>query len=185
MHFNTGSRREAVPMARGFAAAFGGCEAVVTPSAACASMVREYYPALAEEAGDPGLARAGAEVAPRTHELSVFLADVLGVTDVGGYFPHRVTYHPSCHSLRLLRVGDAPLRLLRNVGGIDLVELPNSEECCGFGGTFAIKNPDTSSAMLADKVRCVLNTGAELCTASDNSCLMHIFGSLLRQRTGV
>ena len=110
MHFNTGYRREAVPMARGFVAAFGGYQAVVTPSASCASMVREYFPALAAEAADPGLARAVAEVAPRTHELSVFLADVLGVTDVGGYFPHRVTYHPSCHSLRMLKVADSPLR---------------------------------------------------------------------------
>src|SRR6266567_2932448 len=121
MHFNTGYRREAVPMARGFAAAFGGFEAVVTPSASCASMVREYYPALAAEARDPGLARATAEIAPRTYELSVFLADVLGVTDVGAYFPHRVTYHPSCHSLRMLKVGDAPLRLLRAVRGGQLV----------------------------------------------------------------
>ena len=110
MHFNTGYRREAVPMARGFVAAFGGYQAVVTPLASCASMVREYFPALAAEAADPGLARAVAEVAPRTHELSVFLADVLGVTDVGGYFPHRVTYHPSCHSLRMLKVADSQLR---------------------------------------------------------------------------
>ena len=113
MHFNTGYRREATPMARGFTATFGGYEAVVTPSASCASMVREYFPALAAEAGDAALARAVAQLAPRTYELSVFLADVLGVTDVGAYFPHRVTYHPSCHSLRMLRVGDAPLRLLR------------------------------------------------------------------------
>src|ERR1700728_924228 len=111
MHFNTGYRREATPMARGFVAAFGGFEAVVTPSASCAAMIREYYPALAAEAGDESLARAVAQVAPRTYELSVFLADVLGVTDVGAYFPHRVTYHPSCHSLRMLRVGDAPARL--------------------------------------------------------------------------
>jgi L-lactate dehydrogenase complex protein LldE len=113
MHFNTGYRREATPMARGFTAAFSGYEAIVTPSASCASMVREYYPALAAEAQDPGLALAVAQIAPRTYELSVFLADVLGVTDVGAYFPHRVTYHPNCHSLRMLRVGDAPFRLLR------------------------------------------------------------------------
>src|ERR1700745_2097701 len=106
MHFNTGYRREAVPMARGFVAAFGGYEAIVTPSASCASMVREYFPALADEARDPGLARAVAEVAPRTYELSAFLAGVLGVTDVGAYFPHRVTYHPSCHGLPMLKGGD-------------------------------------------------------------------------------
>jgi L-lactate dehydrogenase complex protein LldE len=185
MHFNTGYRREAVPMARGFAAAFGGFEAVVTPSASCAAMVREYFPVLAAEAGDPALVRAVAEVAPRTHELSVFLADVLGVTDVGGYFPHRVTYHPSCHSLRMLKVGDAPLRLLRAVRGLDLADLPDAEACCGFGGTFAVKNADTSTAMLADKMRHVLSTGAEVCTAGDSSCLMHIGGGLSRLRAGV
>jgi L-lactate dehydrogenase complex protein LldE len=185
MHFNTGYRREAVPMARGFAGAFGGFEAVVTPSASCASMVREYFPALAAEARDPGLARALAEVAPRTYELSVFLADVLGVTDVGAYFPRRVTYHPSCHSLRMLKVGDAPLRLLRAVRGLDLADLPNAEECCGFGGTFAVKNPDVSAAICADKVAAVRQSGAEVLCAADNSCLMHIGGALERQRSGV
>jgi len=185
MHFNTGYRREAVPMARGFTAAFGGYEAVVTPSASCASMIREYYPALAAEAGDAGLARAVAAVAPRTHELSEFLTGVLGVTDVGAYFPHRVTYHPSCHSLRMLRVGDAPLRLLRAVRGLDLAELPDAESCCGFGGTFAVKNPDVSAAICADKVAAVRRSGAEVLCAADNSCLMHIGGALDRQRSGV
>jgi L-lactate dehydrogenase complex protein LldE len=118
-------------------------------------------------------------------ELSELLVDRLGVEDVGAYFPHRVTYHPTCHSLRMLRVGDRPVRLLRAVAGIDLVELPEAEECCGFGGTFAIKNAETSTAMLADKVRTVLDTHAEICTAADNSCLMHIGGALSRQRTGV
>jgi L-lactate dehydrogenase complex protein LldE len=185
MHFNTGYRREAVPMARGFAAAFGGYEAVVTPSASCASMVREYYPALAAEAGDAGLARAVAEVAPRTYELSVFLADVLGVTDVGAYFPHKVTYHPTCHGLRMLKVGDAPLRLLRAVRGLNLADLPDAEACCGFGGTFAVKNADVSAAICADKVAAVRRSGAEVLCAADNSCLMHIGGALQRQRSGV
>jgi L-lactate dehydrogenase complex protein LldE len=119
------------------------------------------------------------------HELSQFLVDVLGVDDVGAYFPHSVTYHPTCHSLRLLKVGDAPLRLLRNVRGLQLVELPEASSCCGFGGTFAVKNADTSTAMLTDKVRFVLDTGAEVCAALDNSCLMHIGGGLSRQRAGV
>ena len=185
MHVNTGYRREAVPMARGFVAAFGGYEAVVTPSASCASMVREYFPALAAEAADPGLARAVAEVAPRTHELSAFLTGVLGVTDVGGYFPHRVTYHPSCHSLRMLKVGDAPLRLLRAVRGLDLADLPDAEACCGFGGTFSVKNPDVSAAICADKVAAVRQSRAEVLCAADNSCLMHIGGALGRQRSGV
>ena len=185
MHFNTGYRREALPMARGFTAAFAGYEAVVTPSASCASMIREYYPALAAQARDPGLARAVAEVAPRTYELSVFLTGVLGVTDVGAYFPHRVTYHPSCHSLRMLQVGDAPLRLLRAVRGLDLADLPEADVCCGFGGTFAVKNPDVSAAMCADKVAAIRQSRAEVVCAGDNSCLMHIGGALSRMRTGV
>jgi L-lactate dehydrogenase complex protein LldE len=185
MHFNTGYRREAVPLARGLAGALGGYEAVVTPSASCASMVHEYFPALAAEAGDPGLARAVADLVPRTHELSVFLADVLGVTDVGAYFPHRVTYHPSCHSLRMLRVGDAPVRLLRAVRGLDLADLPDAESCCGFGGTFSVKNPDVSAAICADKVSAIRQTRAEVVCAADNSCLMHIGGALRRQRSGV
>jgi L-lactate dehydrogenase complex protein LldE len=122
---------------------------------------------------------------PRVYELSQLLVNKLGVEDVGAYYPHRVTYHPTCHSLRMLKVGDAPLKLLRNVKGIDLVELQNSEECCGFGGTFAVKNADTSMAMLGDKIRHVKNTGAEVCSAADNSCLMHIGGALSRQRSGV
>ncbi|HYZ55545.1 MAG TPA: (Fe-S)-binding protein [Streptosporangiaceae bacterium] len=185
MHFNTGYRRESLPMARGFAEAFGGFEAIVSPSASCTAMVREYHGQLAAEAGDPALARAAAEIAPRVHDLSTLLVDVLGVTDVGAYFPHRVTYHPTCHSLRMLRVGDAPLRLLREVRGIDLAELPNAESCCGFGGTFSIKNPDVSAAMCADKVAAVQQARAEVLCAADNSCLMHIGGSLTRQRTGV
>jgi L-lactate dehydrogenase complex protein LldE len=184
MHFNTGYRREAVPMARGMVAAFAGYDAVVSPSASCTAMVREYYPALAAEAGDAALARAVAELAPRTWELSEYLTGVLGVTDVGAYFPHRVTYHPSCHSLRMLAVGDAPLRLLRAVRGLDLADLPDAESCCGFGGTFAVKNADTSTAMLADKMRNVLATRAEVCTAGDSSCLMHIGGGLSRLRAG-
>jgi L-lactate dehydrogenase complex protein LldE len=147
-------------------------------------MVRDYHARVAEVAGDIGLADAVAETVPRVYELSEFLVDVLKATDVGAYFPHRVTYHPTCHSLRLLRVGDKPLTLLRAVRGIDLVELPGAEECCGFGGTFALKNADTSVAMLGDKIRHVVDTGAEVCTAGDNSCLAHIGGGLSRLRAG-
>jgi L-lactate dehydrogenase complex protein LldE len=185
MHFNTGYQREVMPLVRGFAAAFGDADVIVTPSASCASMVREYHPHLAGQAGDPGLARAVTEIAGRVHELSGLLTGVLGVTDVGAYFPHRVTYHPSCHSLRLLRVGDAPLRLLRAVGGIDLADLPAAETCCGFGGTFSLKNPDVSAAMCADKVAAIQQTRAEVVCAADSSCLMHIGGALTRQRAGV
>jgi L-lactate dehydrogenase complex protein LldE len=147
--------------------------------------VRDLYPRAAELAEDEELAQAVRDLAPRVFELSEFLVNKLGVEDVGAYYPHRVTYHPTCHSLRMIRVGDAPLRLLRAVRGIDLVELPRAEECCGFGGTFAVKNADTSIAMLGDKLRCVLDTRAEFCAASDTSCLMHIGGALHRQRSGV
>ncbi len=185
MHFNTGYRRETVPIVRGFAAAFGGFDVIVTPSASCAAMVREYHHLVAAESRDPGLARAVGEIAPRVHELSGFLVNVLDVVDVGAYFPFRVAYHPSCHSLRLLRVGDAPVRLLRAVRGLDLADLPGAAECCGFGGTFAIKNAATSAAMCADKVAAVRGTGAQVLCAADNSCLMHIGGALSRQRSGV
>jgi L-lactate dehydrogenase complex protein LldE len=185
MHFNTGYQPAALDLARRFVAVFADAEAVVAPSASCVGMVREFYPRLAEIANDPGLARAIADLLPRVYELSEFLVRKLGVDDVGAYYPHRVTYHPTCHSLRMLRVGDAPLRLLRKVRSIDLVELAGAEECCGFGGTFAIKNADTSLAMLGDKVRRVLDTRAEVCAAADNSCLMQIGGALHRQRAGV
>src|SRR4051794_29475820 len=185
MHSNSGYQLEAVPLARRFVRVFAGAEAIVCPSASCAGMVREHYPRLAELAGDEQLARDAAAVIPRVHELTEYVVDVLGVEDVGASFPHRVTYHPTCHSLRALHVGDRPLRLLRAVHGIDLVELPEAKECCGFGGTFAVKNKDVSSAMLADKMRAVLDTEAEIVTAGDNSCLMHIGGGLSRQRAGV
>jgi L-lactate dehydrogenase complex protein LldE len=168
MHINSGYAREGAALARRFARVFSDAEVVVTPSASCAAMLR-------------GHTGGGAPV----YELSEFLVEVLGVEDVGAYFPHRVTYHPTCHSLRELKVGDRPLRLLRAVRGIELVQLPQETECCGFGGTFAVKNAEVSSAMLADKVRAVLDTGAEIVCAGDNSCLMHIGGALSRQRTGV
>ena len=176
MHLNTGYRAQAVPLVEGFASAFAGYDAVVTPSASCAAMVRDWHPRLV-----PG----SADVASRVYELSEFLVDVLGTTDVGAYFPHPVTYHPTCHSLRMLRIGDRPLKLLREVRGIDLVELPDAEECCGFGGTFALKNADVSAAMAADKVGHIRGTGADTLCAADNSCLMHIGGTLSRVGAGV
>ena len=173
MHFNSGYEEQARRLAERFTEVFAGAEVVVVPSASCAGMVREGFPHLGAPA--PG---------PPVLELSEFLVDRLGVEDVGASFPHRVTYHPTCHSLRALKVGDRPLRLLRAVHGIDLVELPEADQCCGFGGTFAVKNADTSTAMLADKVRAVLDTRAEICAAGDASCLMHIGGGLARQRAG-
>lgn len=185
MHYNTGYQRETIPMVRKFVDTFSNDELICCPSASCVAMIRDHYVKAARMAKDPDLEAQLIDIVPRVYELTELLMYKLGVVDVGAYYPHRVTYHPSCHSLRLLRVGEAPLQLLRHVGGIELVELQSQEECCGFGGTFAIKNAETSSAMLADKVRCVLNTQAEFCVAADNSCLMHIGGSLHRQRTGV
>lgn len=175
MHLNSGYQPEAAALARRFGEAFAGSEAIVSPSASCVGMVRDHYRGL-----DP----AAAALAPRTYELTEFLTGALGVEDVGAYYPHRVTYHPTCHSLRGLRVGDAPRRLLGAVRGLELVELPEAEECCGFGGTFAVKNPDVSTAMLSDKLRTVGQTGAEVIAAADNSCLMHIGGGLSRGRVG-
>ena len=185
MHFNTGYQREAIPLVRRFVEIFKDYEAVVSPSGSCVSMVRELYPMAAELADDNQLIYLVKELASKVFELSEFLVERLKVTQVGAYYPHRVTYHPTCHSLRMLKVGDAPLKLLRAVKGIDLVELAEAKECCGFGGTFAVKNADTSVAMLSDKLRHVLDTKAEVLTAGDNSCLMHIGGGLKRSRAGV
>src|SRR6202789_4138013 len=185
MHVNTGSPREAIPLVRNHVAAFAGYDAVVVPSGSCTAAIRHQHADVARLAGDAALAQAAEAIAARTWELSEYLTDVLGVTDVGAYFPHRVTYHPTCHSLRMMHVGDAPLRLLREVRGIDLVDLPDAETCCGFGGTFSVKNPDVSAAMCADKVAAIRQSRAEVVCAGDNSCLMHIGGALSRQRTGV
>jgi len=185
MHVNSGYPGLALPLVRNHVAAFEGCQAVVAPSGSCTAAVRHQHAEVARRFGDSGLAGAAQELAGRTYELSEFLVDVLGVADVGARYPHRVTYHPTCHSLRLLRVGDRPLRLLRAVRDLELVELPAAETCCGFGGTFALKNPGVSGAMLADKLAAVAGTGAEVCTAGDASCLMHIGGGLSRQRAGV
>ena len=185
MHLNTGYAREALPLIRRTVEAFEPYDAVVAPSGSCVGSIRHQYATAAENAGDPALAEASRGLAARTYELSELLVDVLGTVDVGAYYPHRVTYHPTCHSLRVLRVGDRPLQLLRQVEAIDLRELPAADSCCGFGGTFALKNSDVSAAMLADKMKNVLSTGAEVCAASDSSCLMHIGGGLTRLRAGV
>jgi L-lactate dehydrogenase complex protein LldE len=183
MHLNTGYRREARELAERFVRVFADADVIVAPSASCVGTVRELYPALVQ--GEPTLEREFEALSSRLFELSEFLVGRLGVEDVGAAFPHRVTYHPTCHSLRVLRVGDAPYRLLRAVRGLDLVELPDASECCGFGGTFAVKNADTSAAILTDKIRCILDTGAEVCTAIDSSCLLQIGGALSRLRSGV
>ncbi|SFN50862.1 L-lactate dehydrogenase complex protein LldE [Pseudonocardia ammonioxydans] len=181
---NTGYLADAVPLVRNHLEAFDGCDAIIVPSGSCAGSVRHQHGLVAERSGDPGLVR-GVENAPPAYELTEYLVDVLGVTDVGAYFPHRVTYHPTCHSLRMLGVGDRPARLLRAVRGLTLLDLPGAAECCGFGGTFAVKNAETSIAMGNDKAHHVRTTGAEVLVAGDNSCLTHIGGLLSRQRSGV
>ncbi|HET7571211.1 MAG TPA: (Fe-S)-binding protein [Gaiellaceae bacterium] len=167
LHANSGYAREAARLGRRFERVFAGFDAVVAPSSSCVASVRE---------------RLGAD---DVYELSEFLVRRLEVEDVGARFPARVAYHPSCHSLRAARVGDAPERLLRNVRELELVELPRADECCGFGGTFALKNAETSSAMLADKCDALAASGAEVCTAVDGSCLLQIDGGLSRRGDAV
>jgi L-lactate dehydrogenase complex protein LldE len=169
MHVNSGYPREAARLAELQEKVFADFDAVVMPSGSCAGSVRHQW-----SGGDTS----------RYYELSEFLVDALGVTDVGAYFPHTVTWHPTCHSLRVLRVGDRPLQLLRAVEGLTLVELPGADSCCGFGGTFALKNDAVSAAMLADKVASVQATGADVVAAGDASCLMHIGGGLSRLSVG-
>ncbi|MGX1671163.1 (Fe-S)-binding protein [Streptomyces sp. NPDC055400] len=188
-HYNTGYRHEAEPLARKFSDVFGEYDAIVTPSGSCGAMVRELYPRMGERARAEGrgdeLAATLAPVVPKTYELTEFLVDVLGVTDVGAYYPHTVTYHPTCHGLRSLGLGDRPYQLLKAVKGLDLKELPDAQECCGFGGTFAVKNSDVSAAMGEDKVRNAASSGADVLCAADNSCLMHLGGTMSRLHTAM
>ena len=185
MHYNTGYQVEAVPLMERFVEQFKDAEAVVIPSSSCVAMMRDHYPMMAEQVERPELVSAVDAVLPKVFEFSEFLTRRLGLEDVGAYYPHRVTYHASCHGLRNLGLADGPMRLLQSVRGIDLVEIAGLEQCCGFGGTFAVKNADVSCAMLAEKVKAVLDTNAVVCTACDNSCLIHIQGGLHRQKTGV
>lgn len=183
LHANSGYFE--VDLVRRYVQVFSGYDAVVVPSSSCAGSIRHQHLMIARAAGDQALAAGAKKVAAKTFELSQFLIDVMGTDEVDAYFPHRVTYHPTCHSMRMLGVGDRPLRLLRKVRGIDLIELPRWDECCGFGGTFSIKNLDVSAVMLADKMEAVIKTGAEVLCAGDRSCLMHIGGGLDRIRAGV
>jgi L-lactate dehydrogenase complex protein LldE len=181
IHFNSGYRAEARHLGRAFVRTFEVADLIVCPSASCAGMVRFHLPELLAEA-DPILADAAAEIAGRTLELTELLVDRLGVVDVGARFPHAVALHPTCHSLRALRLGDRPRRLLEAVAALRLVELADAEGCCGFGGTFAVKNAAVSVAMGRDKVAAIVAAGAEVVTAVDTSCLLHIGGLLHRER---
>lgn len=171
LHHNAGELETSHALASRFAEVFAGFDAIVAPSASCVGHVRSV---LAEQ-GDEA-----ARVGERTYELSQFLVAQLGVEQVDAVFPHRVAYHPTCHSLRVLRVGESPQRLLSGVVGVETVALERADECCGFGGTFAIRNAAVSSAMLSDKLADIERSGAEVVCACDTSCLLHIGGGLER-----
>jgi L-lactate dehydrogenase complex protein LldE len=185
MHYNTGYHREAIPLVRRFVEMFRDAEAVCVPSASCVAMMREHYELIAKNEDDDRLLTEVHSLLPRVFEFSELLTNRLNLEDVGATFPHSVTYHPSCHSLRMLGISEGPIKLLRNVRNLNLIELPQKEQCCGFGGTFAVKNPDVSLAMLTEKDACVIQTGAEVVTALDNSCLMQIYGGLHRNGSQV
>ena len=175
--FNAGYWDEARPLAERFLQVFAEAEYVVCPSGSCTAMVRKFYPELL---GDRFLDQVQSLV-KRVFEFSEFLVGVAGVTDVGASFPHTVTYHDSCHALRELGIRSQPRQLLSNVRGLELVEMPASEECCGFGGTFSVKFGAISAAMGEHKADAISSTGAEFVTSADPSCLMHIDGILRRQ----
>lgn len=190
MHVNSGYFDDALPVVRNHVQAFSAADydVAVAPSGSCVASLGHQQPMIARAGGDEALAQEAAAVAATTYELSQLLTDVLGVHDaaaqLGSWFPHRVTYHPSCHGMRLLRLGDRQKDLVASVGDIDFVELPDAEECCGFGGTFSFKNPDVSAAMAEEKIDNIVSTGAELCTGGDASCLMHLGGAMARRGTG-
>lgn len=182
MHVNTGFPREAVPMIASFVDAFSDVDFIVVPSGSCAGSIRHQHHDVAARYGSPGLVRDVDVTVPRVLELSEFITDVLGLDDVGATFHGRVAYHPSCHSLRVARIGDRPQRLLRSVRGLELVEHADADQCCGFGGTFAVKNSEVSAAMVSDKVRHVTAVTPDVLVSVDSSCLMNIGGAL--KKTG-
>ncbi len=177
--FNSGFRRDAAQMARHFIEVFAEAEAIVTPSGSCAAMVRHEYPHLFP-AGSSWHSRAQ-EIASRTYELSQFLVQRMGVSDVGATFAGKVTWHDSCHLNRVLGIHDEPRRLLRAVRGLELIEMERSDWCCGFGGTFAVRLPEISTAMMHEKIRHAAASGAQALVTADASCMMHIAGGLRRQ----
>ncbi|MFD5868993.1 (Fe-S)-binding protein [Corynebacterium sp. NPDC060344] len=191
MHVNSGYLPEALPVVRNHVEAFSAADydVAVAPSGSCVASLGHQQPMVARAGGDERLAERAAEVAANTYELSQLLVDVLGITDaaeqLGSHFPHAVTYHPSCHGMRLLRLGDRQAGLLRTVGGIDFRELDDADECCGFGGTFAMKNPDVSGGMVEEKIGNIVDTGASVCAGGDASCLLHMGGAMARRDVGV
>ena len=157
---------------------FRDSEYVIGPSGSCVAMLRSYESIFK---GDANWEEEAKKFAAKTFELSQFLVDVLGVTDVGSTFNGKVTYHPSCHMTRLLGVKEAPIQLLRNVKGVELVELPQKEDCCGFGGTFAVKQSAISAEMVQEKANHVVETQAEYLVGGDMACLLNIGGRLSRE----
>ena len=185
MHLNAGYRQEGLELAQRFRQIFQEYDVIVSPSASCVGTVRELYRDSAQALGDSALEAELVEIASRVFEFSEFLTNVAKVTDVGASFSHRVAYHPTCHSLRVLGLGDGPKTLLENVRGLELVSIPQEDACCGFGGMFSIKNVDTSVAIGLDKVAAIRSTDAEVLCALDNSCLTHLGGISSRLNTGL
>lgn len=187
MHVNSGYLNDALPVVRNHVRAFSAADydLAVAPSGSCVASLRHQQAMVARTAGDEPLAEEAQELADNTYELSQLLIDVLGVTDaasqLGSWFPEKLTHHPSCHGMRLLRLGERQQDLLRTVSGLELQELPDAEECCGFGGTFSFKNPDVSAAMAEAKIDNIMASGASLCTGGDASCLMHLSGAINRR----
>src|SRR3954463_10959104 len=177
--YNYGERGTTRDLAERVLEAFRSFDYVVAPSGSCAGMIKKHYPELF--ADDPTWRRRADELAARTYELTSFLVDVMGMSEVEAVFDGTVTYHDSCSGLRELGVRNQPRRLLASVTGLNLVELPDSDVCCGFGGTFAVKYGDISNAIVTDKAKNVVETGAPTLLAGDLGCLMNMAGKLSRE----
>lgn len=181
--YNSGYRREAAAAARHFIEIFTDAEAIVCPSGSCVHMVRHHYPELFPD--DPAMAERARAVAAKTFEFTQYLVDVLGVTDTQSHFTGSVTYHDSCHLSRGLGIAAQPRILLENIRGLQLIEMRDSDTCCGFGGTFSINYPEISTAMVDEKIANILATGADAVVGCDISCLMNIQGRLSRREEKV
>ena len=180
--YNSGFTQEAKKLAIRTLDALDGSEYVVVPSGSCGAMLRVFYEDLF--ADDHAMLERAEALRDRVYEFTEFLTDVLGVDALPADGPaatRTVTYHPSCHLLREMRVKEGPQRLLNNAGGVELLDLPDAEQCCGFGGTFAVKYPHISEEMLADKLASIRQSGADTVTACDMGCLMHVGGAISRQ----
>ncbi|MCM3782739.1 (Fe-S)-binding protein [Neobacillus mesonae] len=173
--YNSGYFDEARAAARTILEAFDDSDFVVSPSGSCTYMVHHYVDLFKQE---PLMLEKAKKLEEKTYEFTQFLVHVMGIKDIGAVFPHKVTYHPSCHGSRLLGVKNEPMTLLQEVRGIDFVPLPFAEDCCGFGGTFAVKMPDISGAMVTEKAEHVVETEAEVLVGLDMACLMNIAGQL-------